>query len=271
MRWVARVLVTVAIALATTVVAFDASSLRDEPGWRPGHHQVIAAIVVIGFGVLWNFADAEVERRRGRRRNEMGFIISDIAFPVWADLQNEFHARELREGLGVHVWMVPSWHWAVVPQSFRNLVPEKARARLPTPPMWRAVRIRMDTEDQPTDIAWRRDVGVLGKCWRDRKSVYLDLVAHWGPVPMSEQAFGALPGDGQYGLTYQQYLSVAAKYASVLAIPVYEDPDNARSRFIGCVVFDSIKDAPINLDSKRIRGKAWVASKTISRSVVRRS
>lgn len=83
MRWLARFVVTTVMALGGAVVAFDSSSLRDSDWWRPGGALVLASIIAVAVGLMWQFIDAEIERRRVRRRISIANEISKLMFPIW--------------------------------------------------------------------------------------------------------------------------------------------------------------------------------------------
>lgn len=161
MRWRIRLVFAVATAVAGIIVSLDASSLPRR-GWpTPSPYLLIPAMSVLAVSTLWQVIDAEIERRRVRRRSELRNEINKIMFPAWYKISRVGKNRAIRERIGVHVWIVPTWHWHLVPDFIRNLVPQSIRSLLPTPRMWRACIYRLeDNQHDGTDIRWKRDVGL---------------------------------------------------------------------------------------------------------------
>lgn len=255
------------MAIAGAIIAIDSSSLRSEGAMRPPSSLVFWSIVIVALGVVWQYIDAEIERRRVRRRTEVANEIAKIMFPIWYKIRTVTSDRKSQERLGVHVWMVPSWHWLLIPDWARDLTPETLRARLPTPRLWRACDYRLeDDQHDATDIRWRRDVGAIGLCWRTRRRQHFDLSQLWGnaQTPLTSAQWGALPPDERLGLTHEQYLRIASKYHAVMVIPIKKDSSKPGSRFIGCVVVDSLVDHPVNLNVRKVKSKAYTAARSIS-------
>jgi hypothetical protein len=269
LRWLLRFIVAVATAFSGFVISLDTSSLEKHGWWRPSSDLVFISMALISAGIIWQFIDAEWERRRVRRRNELRTEINSRIFPAWYKISTVGVNRATRERIGVHVWMVPTWHWHLVPEFVRRLTPKNWRGRLPTPKMWRACNLRLKEDDHDgTDIAWTRDIGAIGLCWRDRDKHYFELPSHWGDSELSEEQWDALDQPQKLGLKYPQYKRIRAKYFSVLVWPIFKDSENPESRFIGCVVVDSLSSHPVNLNIRKVRLAMYRASKEISKAVV---
>lgn len=271
MRWRFRFVVTTVVALATIIVSLDSSSLEKDPGsaWQPARWLVLASILALGFGVFWGYSDAEVERRRVQRRIEMSVLINNIVFPLWHTIVNKVStSRRARERIGVHVWMVPTWHWTLIPRWLRSMTPRQVRSRLPTPKLWRACQYRLYDDRGPTDIIWRRDVGAIGRCWRKRQAYYFSVSDNWGAIEMNKVTWEQLPTEHQLGLKYSEYLAIRRKYASVLAAPIFRNPNNVPdSEFIGCLVVDTPAESVININVDPVRGLLATAARDIARNL----
>lgn len=268
MRWLIRLVTAVATAICGAILAFDSSSLSDE-GWRQPPERLVAwSIVVVALCVIWQFIDAEIERRRVRRRTELSNEIIRIMFPIWYKICAVTNDRSSRERIGVHVWMVPTWHWNLVPEWVRILVPESWRAMFPAPRMWRACDLRLKKDQHGgTDIRWKRDIGAIGRCWRERERQYIVMSELWGQDLLSTAAWANLPASSRLGLTFPQYKRVRDKYHSVLVVPIFKTHGVPDSRFIGCVVVDSLASHPVDLDVKEPRSLAHKAAERISNRI----
>ena len=269
MRWMVRLAAAVTTAFAGFIISIDSSSLERRGWWNPKPDLVFASMILLAAAVVWQVIDAEIERRRVRRRTELTNEINKLMFPVWYKIQATAPDQSTRERIGVHVWMVPTWHWHLVPEFVRNLTPESVRSRIPTPHMWRACNYRLE-EDQHdgTDIRWTRDIGAIGLCWRERKRQYFELPLVWGADELDELQWSGLQESAKMGLNYNQYKRVRLKYYSVLVVPIFKETKQPGSRFIGCVVVDSLSSNPINLNVRRIQAQSSKVAKEIALRVV---
>ena len=226
-------------------------------------------MVLLATAVVWQGIDAEIERRRVRRRTELTNEINKLMFPTWYKIRSAARDRATRERIGVHVWMVPTWHWHLVPEVIRSVTPEKLRSRLWTPRMWRACHYRLkDDQHDGTDIRWTRDIGAIGRCWRDRELQYFELPSLWGPDELSEPHWNQLPEASKLGLKYGQYKRIRMKYFSVHVVPIFKEPKKPGSRLIGCVVVDTLLTHPLNLDVNKVRAESFRAAEKIALRVV---
>ena len=137
MRWLVRLCLAVVLSISAALVAFDSSTLQDRGWWRPPEPVLFASIGGVALSIIWQFVDAEWERRRVRRRTALAHEITKIMFPVWYRARTAATGRKTQERIGVHVWMVPTWHWNLLPDWVRELCPEAWRARFWTPRLWR--------------------------------------------------------------------------------------------------------------------------------------
>lgn len=270
MRWFIRFAVATAMAFATVVVTFDASSLRGRAwlGLRPGDGLVATSIVLLSLGVFYQYWDANLERKRVRRRASLAYEINKLVFPIWHEVQSIGVDDKTRAHIGIHVWMVPTWHWTRIPDGLRRVTPKKIRDRLPTPALWRAAQFRLQDEHAPTDIRWRRDIGVIGRCWRDRHVQSWVMSDLWDADLYTESAWQQLSKTERLYLTYEQYTRIFEKYHSVLVWPIYKELETPGSRFIGCVVVDTNVKYPADLDQDEVRSSIYELSKAITSRIV---
>lgn len=266
-RWLVRFVVTTVMALAGAVVSIDSSSLRDSGWWMPGPSLVVACIVAIALGLIWQYIDAEIERRRVRRRTSLANEISKLMFPLWHEMQSLGTTKRTRERIGLHVWMVPTWHWTLVPDWLRSLTPQRLRDRLPTPRLWRAAQFRLQDDHEPTDIRWKRDVGAIGICWRERHRQHFVMRDLWDEDEYTAEAWEQLPAEDKLGFNYEQYRRIWHKYDAVLAWPIYKYPTTPGSQFIGCIVVDALVGHPVHFDRRSVRGKLYNAANEIANRI----
>lgn len=94
--------------------------------------------------------------------------------------------------------------------------------------------------------------------------VSYDLATQWGATEIQPQVWATMSDTDRLGLTHDQYLAVRAKYASVLVAPIFQNPDEAGSRIIGCIVIDSLADFPVNLEVRRFKNLAFLLAREVS-------
>ncbi len=273
-RWRARLLSAVAIFVATAYLAIDSSSLASKPKFlgRTTTTEVVLAAVVVGLSASWGVVDALLERRYLTHRDHIARQVSEISFALWYLTSRSMRTDRLRERFGVHVWLVPQWHWTLVPRRIRRLTPRTWRRKLWTPYMWRAAEYRMDRHNhQGTGIQWKRGTGAIGMCWSTRDRFSFDLHANWGPGELTEARWNLLSPELQLNLRYDQAKSLQAKYRRVVAVPIFrKDHGYPDPEFIGCVVIDTpAGEADLNIAAARFRGLAVSAAAAIAEKIDR--
>lgn len=154
-----RLLSALAIVLATAYIAIDSSSLDTRPDWLPEPTQtkVIVAAIIVGLAAGFNLLEAMRREQRIATRDSLSGGLFDVAFPLWYKSSVLMTRESARRKFGVHIWLVPRWHWTLIPRIIRRYTPRDVRARLRTPIMWHALEIRMDKlSHAATGIGWRR-------------------------------------------------------------------------------------------------------------------
>lgn len=268
--WRLRVSLLLASGVAAVVVTYDSSTLSgaarrpfgvSEDDYRVA---VLVCIAVLGTSYVAAGFQAIRDRQRILRREILRNRIVRILFPVWDTVRVRLPHVADQRSVGLHVWLVPHWHWTLVPRWIRNHTPRRLRQRLPTPAMWCAGSLRIDRWTGPrANVEFRRDIGVIGRCWRERGLIHWTR-AEWGPSKLDAAGWGSLDERLRQGLSYPQYEYFFDRYASVLALPIFgalhhgSDPE-----LIGCVVVD-VGSETVDLNTPRIQGYLASLSNSVS-------
>ncbi len=263
MRWITRIVFSVMVGIAALVISADSSNtLSGQVGRFLTPVEIWLAIGMIFLGSVYGVIDALLERHRAKRRHEIAEIVAELLFPLWHDLSELTDKDELavRETLGVHAWLIPSWYALITRPRMRGCIPRSIRRRLPTPQLWRAAQYRLKHADEATRIKWRRGRGVIGKCWERVDIVYEDLTALWGPQELNYERWKGLPEDSKLGLNYQEYRKIRRKYGSVLAVPIRHPRGRGAPQFLGCITIDlavGVRGRQLKLDSTDVKSLVW--------------
>jgi len=154
------------------------------------------------------------------------------------------------DSLGLHVWLVPRWHWRLAPPAFKERLPESVKDKVPSPAMWRPARLRHIDHIDPSGIRWRRGRGVIGRCWLRRQAISFSLQADWGAYrDYDAKQWKALRRDPKFRhvtmkLNFEQFQRMQSLYSEVLAVPIYKQRESGNRYLVGCVVADmpALKD-----------------------------
>jgi hypothetical protein len=265
------VLLALIVALATYYITIDASSIRAQaqPFGRATPDRIITAAVIIGVSIVAQAFEATYQRRKRIERDAVSREVLRLLFPIWVGVERRLQRREMKDTFGLHVWLVPRWHWTLVPRPVRKATPRGVRARFPTPQMWHAAELRMRSDQPSTEISWRRGKGVVGMCWRRRHFFYFDAAANWGAARMDEAAWGNLSANDKLGLSYGEYVRLSSKYNRAFAVPIFRHGSQARDpEFIGCVVLDEAAGVEqFDIDTVQVRGELAALANLVSLQV----
>jgi len=264
------------LGVATFVVGYDSSTLNTtrlfgipDPWYKV---LIVTCLSILGMAFLIELVDSAIRGKFSRNRERIDLTVGRVLFPFWEELTSTVRPAGSRDWIGLHVWLVPSWHWILVPRWIRNHTPGCIRSALRTPRLWCAAGFRLKRQQSRVAVSFRRDVGVIGQCWRRREVVYRNLVVEWGHRAVSEREWKSFDKNRRMGLTYNQYKHLIGRYGTIIAVPIFhydsvaDDPE-----FIGCVVADSSFSDPIELDSVAIKDLLTEASESVARALTARS
>lgn len=154
-RWLWRVLFGLAIGVATAFLGIQGakqdpvkpppqgatSAQRNQYEQRTQDRDrrnrfVLAAGLVCGLasfrevvgGLNEKLGEDRSERFRREIENELGTL--------WRNAADKEGVKAI-ESLGLHVWLVPRWHWRFAPAAFKERLPESWKLKIPAPAMWR--------------------------------------------------------------------------------------------------------------------------------------
>lgn len=145
------------------------------------------------------------------------------------------------ERLGFNCLIVPGWYRRTMKRSVRKRLfgwlSEHHRDRLGSRPVLRSVKkFRISPDPPSSGIRWTRQKGVIGLCWRERKTVGLDVRDTYGPyLGLDRTAWEQqVPPEVRLGLSYGDWTLVGDKYSAVVVSPIL-----VRGEFWGCITLDA--------------------------------
>ncbi|MFZ1924786.1 MAG: nucleoside 2-deoxyribosyltransferase [Solirubrobacteraceae bacterium] len=146
------------------------------------------------------------------------------------------------EHLGVHVWslrdprvwFVPHWLTSLMmgdsraePTGWRSFLPR-------TPFLARRAAFTNERRVHPS-MAFTRDKGVIGRCWRLEREIVENLQP-LREVVTAQDFYEKFSYDERYGLSWRQWWNTR-HFCAIWVYPIYDGPVSAR-RFAGCVSVD---------------------------------
>jgi hypothetical protein len=271
LRWLLKAIVTVCNVLAVAVIALDASNALDHTTsfFKPTPKEVVVAIGAVALAAIYGLIDAWLERRISKRLGHIAMAVSELLFPLWNEIALKLvpttespDPLPTRESLGVSAWLVPRWYTV-----FTKSMPKFLCAILYAPPVWRAAQFRLKHLDDPTGIRWRRNRGIIGRCWKSGHSEPFNLATDW-PQINTKQEWGQLDKSVKMKLSYDDYRHLKAKYGSVLAVPILRTRRIGAPSFLGCITIDLPPAVPANvldLNSPVVKGAGRAAAEQMAR------
>ena len=126
------------------------------------------------------------------------------------------------------------------------------------PALHREGHRRLSDYPQPSDRAWTKGKGVIGRCWEQGASKFWDYTnlqkRHESKAAISESAWKTMKPADRWGFDRDEYLDAIRKYQQVLAVPIVD----SQGQVLGCVSIDIPTDRPANdprcLDTPEVRG-----------------
>jgi hypothetical protein len=183
--------------------------------WKPG---TAGSMTLVGLGVGAILAYLLVTLGYGRalkksRQNALlNAVCKDAAALVVARTGLTYDV------IGVHVWTIRG------PFGFRHL---ERRAQF-------VLKRR-----RASPVTWRKGKGAMGICWKRNSAVVADVEELEGRCPAKAE-FCALPRDGRWGLTWEEFRETR-HYRAILSIPLRGGPQGA-PRLRGVLSVDAQTD-----------------------------
>lgn len=139
----------------------------------------------------------------------------------------------------------------------------------------RILRLRLNDHPQPTAVTWIAGKGTIGLAWESKTLRHMDwtrIAKRYAGKTLTEQQFGALRAETRQGFTLEEFLAVVAKYAEILAVPIWDEP---QKRCVGILAIDvplDVSHANFGraLDSASIREVAATSASVLSAVVGKR-
>lgn len=203
----------------------------------------LLAVGSVASSVVGNRAENSAGQRE-RDRQEMQKIAA-VLITELGDLTGIEPAR-----IGVSVWTVHS------------------EGKKKVDALAREMRFRLNPLPLPSDSAWTKGRGVIGRSWEKTQIIYVD----WRPVQeqhktksaMSKSAWSGVSEKSRWGFGQNDFLDAIRKYEQVLAVPIV-DQDGV---FRGCV---SVDVPPVSDDDVRDRSDEKSLGCDPARSMVTRA
>jgi hypothetical protein len=219
--------------LATVAVVI---SVLQSEGIVPAN-KTLANIVTYGSLVIIALDNVVTLIRRSARDRRLKKE-QDIAAAAMALLLDVCKKPELRfEKLGVCVYVAENkwkWSWTNPLSFFRETE------------LVRVHRFRPSGYPQQSGVTWRSGKGVVGQAWQDQRTTYRNwqsIAARWADADISEPAFERIPKGTRSGFTRSDFVSIAGKYAEIVAEPIWDKRVN--NKCIGVVALDRQYEADV--------------------------
>jgi hypothetical protein len=206
-----------AIVVAGSGVAqlLRAQKFPKEATWQPGTHGSLA-LVGLGAGAILAYLLVTLGYGRALKKSEqnaqLNAVCKDAAALVVARTGLNYDV------IGVHVWAIRG------PFGFRHL---ERRAQF-------VLKRR-----RASPVTWRKGKGAMGICWKRNSAVVADVEELEGRCPTRAE-FCALPRDGRWGLTWEEFRETR-HYRAILSIPLRGGPQGA-PRLRGVLSVDAQED-----------------------------
>lgn len=84
-------------------------------------------------------------------------------------------------------------------------------------------------------VQWTEGKGVIGRCWKTRRPICVDLTGDFATLPTDIVQWYGLERSRTFGLTLEDYRALGTKYGTVAAVPIIDGND----KYIGCVTLDT--------------------------------
>lgn len=94
-----------------------------------------------------------------------------------------------------------------------------------TPELERALRVRPAGYPQKSGVTWTSGKGNVGTCWAQGSTQYMNCFERaktWSGNAPTVDEFNRLPEAERSGMTYNDFVRIADKYAEVIAEPIWD-------------------------------------------------
>ncbi|MBC9819740.1 hypothetical protein [Terrabacter sp. MAHUQ-38] len=208
-----RIFIAVLILAAATTKALIEAKVWNVPSWV-----LPAAVIVIAASAFRDNVRAAIVKvrapQKAARRDEAKMAVIGMLAKVAED-------RGLPVlDLGASVFAIrngPRWTPARLRERF-----DRTR-----PYLERTMRVRLADIPQASNVRWHKGKGAIGQCWEIDRPVHkywLPIAKKQGAKDLTQAEFDDLREDVHMNLTLDEFRSIAAKYAEILAVPV-KKPD----------------------------------------------
>lgn len=237
-----RLLMYVAVGVATGVATWLQLRVADLPGAkRPPPWAVVLCAAIIGAGILFQGLREVMAECFGGVDNEQRMLIEENLKTLLVSISAATTDRLPWTELGLTAFIV------------------RRTLRHPLGVQVRVARLRMRSTPRPTRVAWTKNKGVLGRCWRNEQDEDIDHEKkHKKYRDCSKQEWKALPTSVTEYLTYDDFKAVR-DFGYVLASPIFD----RKNEYRGCLVAQVLPVYKPELADSKVRELIHISADTI--------
>lgn len=258
---------------------------RSPENWWEGPQLFVVALLLIASNVLRTIVQPILSRFRddlnsvGQRKLDAALltlwrsleplILTEVEKGQTAD-EKQQRRRDLRDRLGLHVWLVPKWHRMLGGTRAASALPEAPRKSIPTPPMRLGGRLYLDDLTTPSSIRWTRGRGAIGMAWKKRDCFYFPADEKWPRTPAKEIDWSRVAVEDGIGLDKLQVQRLL-QYGQVFVVPIWVKHPSGKSTFAGCIALDMPRGtSPLfRLNDDRVYEAVYSISRRLSRELLK--
>jgi hypothetical protein len=249
---IAKLVGSLLAVAATAGIGFSRINLPDEKFWKDHPYRLATAVAWLAVWSVWDSVDralaaqrANSERRYLERLREGERALAAALPLIWRDSGVEDPTLLGLHGFFVRRrWRFPRWPWRYPVQAHD-------------------IRVRMGDIAPTTNDSFEEGVGVVGRCWSERRYVRVNLARSLRNYKKaSRQEWNSLPEDTRLGLSYTALKRTLEDPKAIFAAPMVTNGD-----YVGCVTLDAPPEYYTRLDVMHVRRLLELAANTVKHAV----
>ena len=206
-----------ALAAAASTTVLSGHGLKV---WKAPDELLIAALVVLGLQALGPPVRAWWRRFKGGATDHFRSSAFTTVLQAFLLLTSDEVGLTMGE-VGVSVFVV-----------------QRKTASPWRPFLKRVAKVRPWATIAPSRITWRKNKGVIGRCWAEENPVVKYTRETYQPyLNAGEKGWEQAGEDVRMGLKFKEFQRIKGKYSAAVAVPIMSEKDG-KVRFRGCVSAD---------------------------------